>query len=151
MIQMVTTARFPRNPDLAPVTTVKIAWNLKNPDPTPEMASQGNPQAWHEAVEAGLDILIKILELDSPQEEDERFDGLLNEGLRSNGPFYGFGALLSRAIVKSDDRSKLGIVLGEGAPVFIEEGFRLLANSTIILSLKLADTVHRLRKLIAKA
>lgn len=115
------------------------------------VASDCHSQAWGDAAEAGVALLSRIIELDSPQEQDERFDELLTEGLRSNGPFYGFGALLSSAIVEKNTPSKLGEWLGKGAPAFFEQAFLNLNDSSLALALKLAARVQQLCTAIANA
>lgn len=49
---------------------------------------------------------------------EESLDALLNEGLKSNGPFYGLGARLSQAIVDGGGSHALGEALAAGAPSF---------------------------------
>jgi hypothetical protein len=109
------------------------------------VAEQGSEQAWHEDAMAGLEILNRICEIDSSTDQEDAYDGLLNEGLKSNGPFYGFGALLSHAIVEAGGPSSLGSVLRRGAPAFTERGFRLLDHSSMAPKPKLASWIGRLR------
>jgi len=70
--------------------------------------------AWADDVAPGIGILQRI----AAEEEDKTVDALLNEGLRSNGPFYGLGAVLSARIVDAGGPRALGESLREGAPAF---------------------------------
>jgi len=49
----------------------------------------------------------------------ERAEELLNEGLRSNGPFYWYGAHLAGKIVKRDGNVGLARTLASGGPDFV--------------------------------
>ena len=98
---------------------------------------------WREDAQAGVELLERIRTLDS--EEDEAFDELLSEGLRSNGPFYGFGALLAHALVKQGNPSSLGIALRRGAPFFVDHGLLLLGDAAPDVPGSLAADVARLR------
>ncbi|UCF10344.1 MAG: hypothetical protein JSW65_01300 [Candidatus Bipolaricaulota bacterium] len=70
-----------------------------------------------EARGAGIDLLERVLDVDADR-GDETSDALLNEGLKSNGPFYGLGARMSQAIVDRDGSHALGEALAAGAPAF---------------------------------
>jgi len=74
---------------------------------------------WPEAVRPGIEILQRIASAEDP----EAIDPLLDEGLRSNGPFYGLGALLAQRIVEADGPRALGESLCEGAAAFIRRAF----------------------------
>ena len=80
-------------------------------------------RTWTQDVEPGLALLDRIADALG----DEETDVLLNEGLRSDGPFYGLGALLSDAIVQDAGPAALGIALQRGAPAFVERGLCLMS------------------------
>ncbi len=84
------------------------------PEPDPD---------WERCVPPGLALLDRVLQTS----RDEEVDTLLNEGLRSNGPFYGLGAALSRAIVDQDGPRALGMALRSGAPRFVNRAVSLRA------------------------
>ena len=101
-----------------------------------------NP-AWDEAAEPALVLLSKILAaLDSDALEE--IDGLLTEGLKSNGPFYGFGALLSDAIVRSAGPQALGLALRSGTPHFVHEGLSIQIERGLEVEPQLSAAVNRL-------
>lgn|GEM_PF-3642311 len=77
--------------------------------------------SWQQDGSEGLEILGRIRALDDSQEDAG--GSLLSEGLQSNGPFYGFGALLSHAIVTHNGQSRLGTALHNGSPRFMIQGF----------------------------
>jgi len=105
---------------------------------------------WRQDMGSGLDLLERIRALDASAEADA-YDTLLNEGLRSNGPFYGFGALLSRAIVDAEGPSGLGLALRRGAPFFVERGLGLVNEPTSMRSRRLDEHIERLRAQVAGA
>jgi len=110
------------------------------------VASSSPSTAWSEDATAGLKLLEQIREIDDPSGEDDRFDELTSEGLRSNGPFYGFGALLSHKIVEGGGTSSLGDALSCGAPSFIERGLALLSEDRLVPSKPLSAQIARLRE-----
>ena len=107
---------------------------VADPKPVPD---------WDDALRTGVALLESVETLDS--EEDDASDEILNEGLRSNGPFYGFGALLSHALVEDGGPSHLGIALQRGAPFFIARGLALLGNSNVMPSEAVGARIGRLR------
>ena len=108
-------------------------------------SAAGPSEAWREDARAGLRLLEHIREIDTSEDEDDKGNELLNEGLRSNGPFYGFGALLSHALVEDGGSSSLGVSLQGGAPGFIERGLALLGDSSLTPPEPLAACIARLR------
>jgi hypothetical protein len=89
------------------------------------VASVEPSPAWEADAESGIELLEKLCALDDSEEARETGDALLNEGLKSNGPFYGFGALLAYAIVSHGSPSDLGSSLTQGGPFFVQRGLRL--------------------------
>ena len=102
---------------------------------------------WEEDAEVAIELLERIRALGS--EEEEAFNELLSEALRSNGPFYGFGALLSCAHVVEGGPTSLGIALQHGAPLFIDRGLALLGDAGPAMPEPLAAHVAHLRDAIA--
>ena len=101
-----------------------------------------NP-AWDEAAEPALALLSKILDaLDADTLEE--IDGLFTEGLKSNGPFYGFGALLSDAIVQTAGPQALGLALRSGTPHFVHEGLSIQIERGLEIEPRLSTAVNRL-------
>ncbi len=108
------------------------------------IASPELSDAWRQDVRAGLQLLERIREIDLST-KDDKSEELLNEGLRSNGPFYGFGALLSHALVEDGGPSSLGVVLGRGAPAFVDRGLALLDDASLAPPDALAKHIACLR------
>jgi len=111
------------------------------------VASTAPAASWIQDAVEGLDILRRIEDLDASQEEDS-CDSLISEGLRSNGPFYGFGALLSEALVRHDGDQALGEALHQGAPGFMMRGLSLLADAAPTPSTELLDRIGSLQQTI---
>ena len=109
------------------------------------VASPEPQKAWEDDAKAGLGLLGRIREIDFSEAGGDKGDDLLNEGLRSNGPFYGFGALLSHALVKDGGPSSLGVALGCGAPAFIERGLTLLDDPSLVPPEPLAAHIVHLK------
>ena len=109
------------------------------------VASPDPLETWAEDARAGLQLLERIREIGSSEDQDDKGDELLNEGLRSNGPFYGFGALLSHALVEDGRTSSLGVALGRGAPGFVERGLALVDDASLVPPEALAAHIARLR------
>ncbi len=107
--------------------------------------------AWHDDAAAGMGLLERLCEIDESERADESADGILNEGLRSNGPFYGFGALLSDAIVRHGTESDLGIALTRGGPAFVERGLDLVETSLAPDSAKVRSAIAELRGAVERA
>lgn len=101
-----------------------------------------NP-AWEEATKPALELLSKILGAVNSDALEE-IDGLLTEGLKSNGPFYGFGALLSDEIVKAEGPQALGLALRLGAPHFIQKGLSLQIRRGLEIEPRLSEAVDLL-------
>jgi len=104
--------------------------------------------SWRENAKAGLRLLELIRGIPPSPDEDDKADALLNDGLRSNGPFYGLGALLSDAIVKDGGPSSLGVALHRGAPSFTECGLALL-DPSLVPGQALASHLARLHTVVA--
>ena len=103
----------------------------RNPDP--EWANQGD---------AALDLLHRAVR--ALREDDlEAIDGILNEGLKSNGPFYGFGAWLSQGIVHANGPRSLGAALVAGAVDFLQSGAHV---HSLTLSAELVASCERLQE-----
>ena len=112
------------------------------------VAKQGALPDWQACVPAGLEILVKILAIDPAEEGDDAYDALLNEGLTSNGPFYGLGAWLSHVIVAGDGPSDLGGALRRGAPAFVKAGLGLAGDLSITPAPELLAAIDRLDEMI---
>jgi len=102
-------------------------------------------ETWREDARAALQLLESIREIDASTDQDARSDELLSEGLRSNGPFYGFGALLSHALVEDGGTSNLGVAHQYGAPGFVERGLALLGDASLAPPEALAVHIAHLR------
>jgi hypothetical protein len=94
------------------------------------VATQKWIESWIDDAKEGLQILKPLYKGKSADLENNAYDELLSKGLRSNGPFYGFGALLSHAIVKVGGRSSLGVALRSGAPSFFLLALNQLDDKT---------------------
>jgi len=106
-----------------------------------------HPAAWKNDMTLGLDLIERVEALPADA-DDEATDGLLNEGLRSNGPFYGLGAQLSANLVASAGPQALGVALIGGAPTFV---LRALAGreAAPMISHAALEHIKRLDQLIA--
>jgi len=113
------------------------------------VASPELEESWIEDAKAGVELLQRIEDVDPAEGEEDESDELLNEGLRSNGPFYGFGALLSRALVSNGGPSSLGAALQQGAPFFTNQGLALLGGAAPTLPEGLVKRVEELRERLA--
>ena len=109
------------------------------------VASPELKEVWREDANAALELLERIREIGALTAEDGKGDELLNEGLRSNGPFYGFGSLLSHALVEAGGPSSLGAALARGAPYFVERGLTLLGDPSLVPPEALAARIAHLR------
>lgn len=109
------------------------------------VAGQGNSEIWREEAAACHEILREVCSIEGHQEENGKFEELLNAGLRSNGPFYGCGALLSRAIVKHGGQPKLGAALRDGAPSFFERGLEFIDDELPCPFTEITPYIRRLR------
>ncbi len=107
-----------------------------------------NP-AWNEATEPALVLLSKILDALEPDTLEE-IDGLLTEGLKSNGPFYGFGALLSDAVVRAEGPQALGLALQSGTPHFAQKGLSIQIERGLEIEPRLSAVVNRLVSVFSK-
>jgi len=107
-----------------------------------------NP-AWNEATEPALVLLSKILDALEPDTLEE-IDGLLTEGLKSNGPFYGFGALLSDAVVRAEGPQALGLALQSGTPHFVQKGLSIQIERGLEIEPRLSAVVNRLVSVFSK-
>ena len=88
------------------------------------VSSSSATELWRGDAEGALSLLSRIDLAAGSGDSDDSADALLNEGVRSNGPFYGFGAFLCESIVTSDGSTALGQALQQGAPAFFERGIR---------------------------
>ena len=108
------------------------------------VASAESSPAWETDATSGIALLEKLCALDDSEEAREASDALLNEGLKSNGPFYGFGALFSHAIVSQGETSHLSDALTRGAPFFVRQGLRLLQAPDLQPSERLRSSIESL-------
>ncbi len=115
------------------------------------VASRELSDSWKDDAKAGIDLLERIRSIEPSDEAGDECDALLGEGLRSNGPFYGFGALLSHVVAEDAGPSGLGDALQRGAPLFVERGLALLGNAGPALPDDLTRHVARLRAALERA
>jgi len=78
--------------------------------------------AQHDARNEDVETALELLEGVRTATGSDAIDDLLSKGLKSNGPFYGFGALLAGAIVQSAGTEALGAALQAGGPTFVLQG-----------------------------
>jgi hypothetical protein len=87
---------------------------------TATFVAAAHPPADRRAQEARGAVLLADCERAIYEEQDlEQADALLNQGLRSNGPFYWYGALLADNIVEQGGKDGLASVLAMGSPHFV--------------------------------
>lgn len=75
------------------------------------------------SVKQGIELLHECFEAVYHKSEPERAEELLNEGLRSNGPFYWLGAHIAEAIVEREGAVGLAAALVNGSPAFLARYF----------------------------
>jgi len=80
----------------------------------------GHPDGWPapDAVRRGWELLGSCLDSLATGTVPDGVDGLVNEGLRSNGPFYAVGHALASAVVDRHGPRRIGELLQRGAPAF---------------------------------
>lgn len=79
------------------------------------------PEDLEASRERGIELLRECFASIYEQGNLERADELVNEGLRSNGPFYWLGAYMAERIVQEYGPEALGRSLKEGGPGFFRE------------------------------
>ncbi len=104
-----------------------------------------DPDMWTGAIAPGIDLIERVRAL--PPDADDALDGLLNEGLRSNGPFYGFGAQLSANLIAAGGPQALGAALTGGAPAFVLRGMSS-SDTQLLLSTSTLQHIERLNQLL---
>ena len=80
------------------------------------------PEDRRASIEQGAELLVECHRAVYEDADSAKADGLTNEGLRSNGPFYWLGEALARAIVEADGPTEIGETLRRGAPGFVRRG-----------------------------
>ena len=80
------------------------------------------PEDRRASVERGVELLVECHRAVYEAGDSDRADELVNEGLRSNGPFYWLGEALARAIAEADGPTTIGEMLQRGAPSFVRRG-----------------------------
>jgi len=113
------------------------------------VARQHEAGTHDEDVISGFEILSRVSSIERSDDRDT-FDELLNEGLRSNGPFYGLGAALSDTIVSHDGPQGLGACLARGAPRFVARALELDARETLAPPAPLVEHIARLRDAVSR-
>jgi hypothetical protein len=79
----------------------------------------------------GLDLLEDIYKVIYFEEEIEKTDKLINQGLKSNGVFYSLGEYISECLVKDNSKSYLGDILEKGVSDFFIEGHKVIESLEI--------------------
>ena len=98
-------------------------------------------EAWQDNARTSLDLLDRILHAEADEAEE-----LMTVGLRSNGPFYGFGALLSSIHREHRGTKEVGHALQHGAPTFVGEGLRHLKGTGLEASAEVSVAIDTLQR-----
>ncbi|GAB4180512.1 MAG: hypothetical protein Kow00108_16930 [Calditrichia bacterium] len=77
----------------------------------------------------GAKLLHEIYNALYVRNDFDTYDRLLNQGLKSNGPFYALGYYMTNKIVKKKGKSEIGKILRTGAPAFFLESAQLIKES----------------------
>jgi hypothetical protein len=110
----------------------------------------GAPPGWdaRAQAEAGRDLLAKIVEALYAKQDTTRFDELVDEGLRSNGPFYALGYWMGKRIEEERGSEEIGRLLRAGAPAFFLAYVESVPEKEESLELP-PDVVEKAKRLIA--
>ena len=128
------------DPALAKLYTV-LAYLMLEGSATYVGASNPDPD-WADQKDPALNLLDRAVRA-LRKEDFDAIDGILNEGLKSNGPFYGFGAWLSQGIVEAGGPRALGDALATGAVDFLRSGARARGQT---LPAELVESCDRLQE-----
>ena len=96
------------------------------------------------SVKRGAELLQECFEAIYHRSELERAEELLNEGLKSNGPFYWLGANIAESIVAKGGDEALAAILAAGAPAFLIAGF----SSDVSLHVPLKKIENKTKELV---
>ena len=83
----------------------------------------------------GLELLDEVYRLIYVEEEMEKAEKLLNQGLKSNGVFYSLGEYITECLIEEKEKSYLGEILSKGVNAFFLEG------DEVTNSLKFSDQI----------
>jgi hypothetical protein len=71
-------------------------------------------------MQTGMTLLDQLYTAIYVNDDIGKSEELLNQGLKSNGPFYGLGYYMSEEIVKHSGKEELGKLLQKGSPAFFQ-------------------------------
>lgn len=107
------------------------------------------PADREESVRRGAKMLAECFRAIYHRGELERANELLNEGLKSNGPFYWLGAHMAEEITARHGNSELGRVLRKGSPEFFRRYLTLESDVALHPRQELETQVRKLASFMA--
>jgi len=93
------------------------------------VAAAHPPANREESIRQGRDLLSEAFSAIYTDRNTDRAEEILNNGLKSNGPFYWLGARIAESIVENGGDEALADALIAGAPAFFAEGLALDRSS----------------------
>ena len=87
------------------------------------------PEDRRASIQRGTEVLGECHRAIYEAGDSDKADALVNEGLRSNGPFYWLGEALTRAIVAADGPQAVGRTIRRGAPSFLRRGLEAASDT----------------------
>ena len=119
---------------------------------TATFIAPSHPPEDHEAsVKRGAELLQECFEAIYHKRDLERTEKLINEALKSNGPFYWFGAQMAEKIVERYGNVGLARSLQEGSPGFFLRYLSLDPPSKSHLGHEITDKVRELAAIMGEA
>ncbi|WP_456440450.1 DUF5700 domain-containing putative Zn-dependent protease [Caldithrix abyssi] len=79
-------------------------------------------------IRAGRALLEEVVTALYQEKDFDRYEALINQGLKSNGPFYALGYAMSQAIAARYGSEKLGRLLQQGSLAFFNEYLQVLSE-----------------------
>jgi len=98
------------------------------------VAAAHPPVDREESIRQGGELLAEVFSAIYTDESLDRAEEIANNGLRSNGPFYWFGAHIAESIVTKGEDGALAAALAAGTPEFFMAGFS--SDPSLYLPLK---------------
>lgn len=102
------------------------------------------------SIRQGAHLLAECFDAIYQKKDLDRAEELLNEGLKSNGPFYWLGAYIAETIVKREGVPVLAASLTEGSPAFFGRYLSIKIPEELRLGRTVEDKVQELAAIMRK-